>query len=560
MGTTWGIAREAGLVAGVRARSSDAAWRTVVAGVAAVCGLLGMGAGLVSVSLMRMFPQIAETLTDLDGGIIGSLGLTLVGILSLPTLAIWAMALVVGPGFQLGSIGGLSAFGGEVGTLPALPVLAAIPTTVPGWAPMLLVVPVALGVLAGRIRWGRDLPTLAGALASGAGIGAVVGGLVAGLVLLASGSLGGGRLAAVGPEALPASASAAALVVLGFLSEAGFQSLRLSWDLHKAQQRAVATLDGDGAVGQAAAEVRGSAGVRDAAGVGDVAGMGAGAGVRADSGAVDLADSGASALNWRAWSNDANGTADRAGLDGMAGLDRLDGLDAAGGAGSGSAAGSGSLVSSSRQRVIAWVGAAGVFVTDTVTSVTGGRAGGEGDPGGSSQSEDPAASPDSDERPDRLVPALPTDSEGPRGSRGPDSPRDAPDLHDPAPPRDPPGPGDTGGPDAPVGAPDLHVGAGTTDSDELPGAAPPEPAEIAVSVVEQPDVVDVAESSGATDAAGSGVLDDPVAADGPRALFHPEAAAEQPAFGVAGLRDAASSSGPVDPDDTAEIPTIVGPH
>ena len=101
-----------------------------------------------------------------------------------------------------------------------------------------MLVPVALGVLAGRIRWGRDLPTPTGAVVSGAGLAGVVAALVGGLVLLASGSLGGGRLAEVGPRALPVAAAAAGLVLLGFLAEAAFQSLRLSWQLHQAERRA----------------------------------------------------------------------------------------------------------------------------------------------------------------------------------------------------------------------------------------------------------------------------------------------------------------------------------
>jgi hypothetical protein len=148
------------------------------------------------------------------------------------------MSVVVGPGFDLGSAGALTAFGGKVESLPALPVLAAIPVTLPSWGPALMLVPVALGVLAGRIRWGKDLPTPTGTAASGAGLAGVVAALVGGLVLMASGSLGGGRLDAVGPVLLPVVAASAGLVLLGFLAEAGFQSVRLSWELHQAERRA----------------------------------------------------------------------------------------------------------------------------------------------------------------------------------------------------------------------------------------------------------------------------------------------------------------------------------
>ncbi len=237
VGVTWGVAAQAGLGARLRALLSDAAWRTVVGATAAVIGLFAAGGVLVTISLVRHFGQVTATLADLEAGPVGALALTLLGILSLPTLDIWAMAVLVGPGFALGPTEGLRAFGGQVESLPALPVLAAIPTAVPAWAPALMLVPVALGWLSGRIRWGRDLPTLSGALVSAVGVAAVVMALVTGLAFLASGSLGGGRLAEVGPAPLVVGACAAGLVALGFLAEAGFQGLRLSWDLHRAEQR-----------------------------------------------------------------------------------------------------------------------------------------------------------------------------------------------------------------------------------------------------------------------------------------------------------------------------------
>jgi hypothetical protein len=257
VGTLWGISREADLVPGLRARVTDATWQTASAGLAAVLGMVAVGAALLTASLVRHFGEVAGTLADLDAGFVGSAGLTLVGALSLPNLAIWAMSVLVGPGFEVGSTGGLSLFGGQVESLPALPVLAAIPSTVPAWAPVLMLVPVLLGVLAGRVRWGRDLPTLSGALLSGAGVAAVVAVLVAGLGVLSSGSFGGGQLAEVGPVLVPVTAAATGLVLLGFLLEAGFQSARLTWDLHRAEQRAAALRQaGDPmAAGQAEAAV-----------------------------------------------------------------------------------------------------------------------------------------------------------------------------------------------------------------------------------------------------------------------------------------------------------------
>jgi hypothetical protein len=273
-GILWGIGPEAGLVASARARVRDAAWRTLAAGLAAVLGLVAVGALLVAASLARHFADARSALAALEAGVVGSAGLTLLDVLALPNLAIWAASVVVGPGFSLGALGQLSAFGGEVGTLPALPVLAAVPTTVPGWAPVLLVVPVLLGVLAGRIRWGRDLPTPLGAITGSLGLGAVVAVLLAGLGLAASGSLGSARMTGIGPVLWPMVGAGTGLVVLGFLLEAGFQSARLAWELHRAEQRAAALRPAEDGVEPAPAPV-----VRvDGAGDEDLEGVRVGAG------------------------------------------------------------------------------------------------------------------------------------------------------------------------------------------------------------------------------------------------------------------------------------------
>ncbi len=250
-GAVWGIAPEAGLVPAVRARMPDAVWRTLAAGLAAVLGLVAVGAVLVALGLVRHFAQAGAALGALEAGVLGSAGLTLLDILTLPNLAIWALSVVVGPGFRLGELGELSAFGGEVASLPALPVLAAIPTSIPGWVPVLLAVPVLLGVLAGRIRWGRDLPTPLGALTGALALGGVVAVLLAGLCLAGSGSLGSARLAGLGPQLWAVVGAGTGLVVLGFLLEAGFQSVRLSWELHRAEQRSGAS----GTTGGAAAPI-----------------------------------------------------------------------------------------------------------------------------------------------------------------------------------------------------------------------------------------------------------------------------------------------------------------
>ncbi len=253
LGTTWGVAREGDLVGRLRARLPESGWRTLTGGLAAVAGLVAAGAVLTAISLVASFGVVVTSLAEFDAGPAGAAGITLLSALSLPNLALWLASMAAGPGFQIGATGSMSAFGGDLGTLPAFPVLAVLPTSSPAWAPALLVLPVLAGGLASRIRWGADLPTAGGALVSALGLAAVVAPLTAALMWLSGGALGSGQLSWVGPLVLPVTAATVGLVCAGFLGEAGAQGLRLAWTLHRGEQArragATAGMSGAGAEG-----------------------------------------------------------------------------------------------------------------------------------------------------------------------------------------------------------------------------------------------------------------------------------------------------------------------
>ena len=125
-------------------------------------------------------------------------------LLYVPTAAFWGTAYVVGPGFAVGAGTTVSPFGVDLGGVPAVPLLAALPQEPgPGWAPLVLLVPVAAGVLAGVLAH-RSGAVAAEGWRPLAEVSAVAGGLVAAavavLALLASGPGGPGRLAETGPD------------------------------------------------------------------------------------------------------------------------------------------------------------------------------------------------------------------------------------------------------------------------------------------------------------------------------------------------------------------------
>jgi hypothetical protein len=223
------------------------------AGLVAALLILGSGAAAGGTSLALSGGAASKVLTAYHAGVAGQVGLTLICVLYGPNLAVWTASYLIGPGFALGTGTVVSAARVSLGTVPALPVLAAVPTRpASGWAVLLLAVPLAAGMAAGWLlarRRLRGTGTMAserrgtGAMASdrtgGAGAtvgseemarpavrwapllaGAALAGPVAGIALAvaaraSSGSLGGGHLAEIGPAAWPLAGVAAGLVAAG---------------------------------------------------------------------------------------------------------------------------------------------------------------------------------------------------------------------------------------------------------------------------------------------------------------------------------------------------------
>ncbi|HEX7189456.1 MAG TPA: DUF6350 family protein [Actinomycetes bacterium] len=191
--------------------------------------LVAAGAALAGASLAGHHDR-ARALTDgLDPGVGGAALLVLGSLLYVPTAAVWGLGYSVGPGFSVGQGTSVSVLGSDLGAVPGLPLLAALPagpgTAGPaGWAA--LAAPVVAGVLAAwllRRRAGAPAsPGTAGlsswrALVAAAGaVGVAVGVGVGALAALAAGPAGPGRMAETGPDwwaVAPAAAIEVAAVV-----------------------------------------------------------------------------------------------------------------------------------------------------------------------------------------------------------------------------------------------------------------------------------------------------------------------------------------------------------
>ena len=107
----------------------------------------------------------------MDAGIGGGILLAALCLLYVPTAAVWGLAYVVGPGFAVGAGTSVSVAGADLGAVPAFPLLAALPQEPgPAWGPLVLVVPLLAGVLAGAARAPGRRRVGAGVAAAGRGV------------------------------------------------------------------------------------------------------------------------------------------------------------------------------------------------------------------------------------------------------------------------------------------------------------------------------------------------------------------------------------------------------
>jgi hypothetical protein len=214
-GAGLGVAQEAGLLQPAAQRVPRFLRPSIHAGLGALATLVAGGGLLVALSAVLHTERIAEIGAALDPGVLGAVVLALLGAALAPNAAVWAAAYALGPGFAVGTGTTVAPTGVEVGMVPALPALGALPASTGGllgWGVLLL--PLTAGVVAALLvdrlapygPWWRAVPHAVGS-------GAVTAVGIAGLAGLSGGSVGTGRLVHVGPDQ--------AWVALATLAEVG---------------------------------------------------------------------------------------------------------------------------------------------------------------------------------------------------------------------------------------------------------------------------------------------------------------------------------------------------
>jgi hypothetical protein len=166
----------------------------------AVAGLFAVGSLLVAGSAVGNSGRIGAVAEALHPDLPGALALALLGAALVPNAAIWAAGYALGPGFALGAGTSVAPGAVELGIVPAVPALAALPTETHGWPGWLVLAgPVLVGVLTGVVTHRFCSGGVWRTVAETAAAAAVAGVAMAGLALLSGGSAGAARMSVIGP-------------------------------------------------------------------------------------------------------------------------------------------------------------------------------------------------------------------------------------------------------------------------------------------------------------------------------------------------------------------------
>lgn len=177
----------------------------VRAALSAVLVVLGVAVTIVTLLLVFRVERAGDLWASLAPGLGGGMALLGATLLAIPTLVLWCVAALLGPGFMLGTDTSVDLTGAHLGQVPAFPVLAALPPPgeFPGWVFVLALVPVAAGAVAGwRVVAGLPATDLLARVRVAAIAGALAGVMLGLPVGLSGGAIGPGRMADVGPPML----------------------------------------------------------------------------------------------------------------------------------------------------------------------------------------------------------------------------------------------------------------------------------------------------------------------------------------------------------------------
>jgi Family of unknown function (DUF6350) len=199
----WGSSR--GL--GARRNAPPGQLRTISrAVVAAQLAVLVAGAAVLVTGLSIHLRRVEALHEALHPGVAGGVALLLLQLAFAPNVVVWAASYALGSGFALGSGSVVAPAGTQLGIVPDIPLLGALPSAGPGdlWQLCWLAAGAVAGAVACWVAFAArrnarfDQASLTGGLC-----GVLAGATFAGLAWAASGDIGTLRLTDVGPRLLP---------------------------------------------------------------------------------------------------------------------------------------------------------------------------------------------------------------------------------------------------------------------------------------------------------------------------------------------------------------------
>jgi len=227
LSAAWGAARGAGLVGRMWRLIPPTVRVPLGAGAVATGALLAGSFLLLAAGLVLHAGKAADSVSVLGGGGVAVVAVVALDLALLPNAAVCALGYLAGPGFAIGSGTSVSLNGVHTGTLPALPLMAAVPS---GPAPTVtlavgIAVLVAAGTAAAWLVAREDRPMLP-TMGLAAGAGAAAGVVAALAAMLAGGPAGPGRMTAFGVSPWQAGLAVAAEVAVVAVGAVGAMTWR----------------------------------------------------------------------------------------------------------------------------------------------------------------------------------------------------------------------------------------------------------------------------------------------------------------------------------------------
>ncbi|HEU5033757.1 MAG TPA: DUF6350 family protein [Mycobacteriales bacterium] len=195
----WGAARGSGLVREVWALLPEPVRVPASAGAAAAAILTAAGTLLVIAGVALHVSTAADSVSALGGGAVAAVALVALDLALLPKAGVFGVGYLAGPGFAVGAGSSVTMSSAQVGTMPSLPLLAAVPHHPAPLAVMTFGV-LSLVVAGGCCAWlvSRIGAPLLRSTALAAAAGGVAGFVAALAAVVAGGPAGPGAMAAVG--------------------------------------------------------------------------------------------------------------------------------------------------------------------------------------------------------------------------------------------------------------------------------------------------------------------------------------------------------------------------